>query len=306
MDFPKDHVYLIQGDPGAGKTTLSLQFLLEGAKRGEKALYITLSETRRELHAVAKFARLVARTASRFTSTSSREETLSEEEDTTIFHPSEIELGQTVSRILDEVERVNPQRVVLDSLSEIRLLSQSNLRYRKQILALKQYFTNRGTTSLFLDDRTSEGNDLQLHSVPHGVHRAGAARAVVWRAAAPAGDHQAARRRLPRRLSRLHHPTRRHRALPAARRGEGSRRRCRGPSRQRHRGDRRAARRRARARIEHADHGTGRRRQIDAGDAIRGRGGETRREVPRCSSSTRAGAACSNVPRRSAWTWPDR
>jgi circadian clock protein KaiC len=166
--FPKDHVYLLQGDPGAGKTTLSLQFLLEGVKLGEKALYITLSETRRELHAVAKshgwsldgveiHEHLV------------REETLSEEEDTTIFHPSEIELGQTVSRILEEVERVNPQRVVLDSLSEIRLLSQSNLRYRKQILALKQYFTNRGATSLFLDDRTSEGNDLQLHSVPHGV-----------------------------------------------------------------------------------------------------------------------------------------
>jgi circadian clock protein KaiC len=166
--FPKDHVYLIQGDPGAGKTTLSLQFLLEGVKLGEKALYITLSETRRELHAVAKshgwsldgveiHEHLV------------REETLSEEEDTTIFHPSEIELGQTVSRLLEEVERVKPQRVVLDSLSEIRLLSQSNLRYRKQILALKQYFTNRGATSLFLDDRTSEGNDLQLHSVPHGV-----------------------------------------------------------------------------------------------------------------------------------------
>ena len=166
--FPKDHVYLLQGDPGAGKTTLSLQFLLEGAKRGEKTLYITLSETRRELHAVARshgwsldgveiHEHLV------------REETLSEEEDTTIFHPSEIELGQTVSRILEEVELVNPQRVVLDSLSEIRLLSQSDLRFRKQILALKQYFTNRGATSLFLDDRTSEGNDLQLHSVPHGV-----------------------------------------------------------------------------------------------------------------------------------------
>ncbi|MCU1245519.1 MAG: circadian clock protein KaiC, partial [Acidobacteria bacterium] len=161
--FPKDHVYLLQGDPGAGKTTLSLQFLLEGARTGESGLYITLSETKRELEAVARshgwsldsiqvYEQLV------------REETLREEEDTTIFHPSEIELGQTVASILEEVERVKPSRVVLDSLSEIRLLSQSVHRYRRQILALKQYFSNRGTTALFLDDRTSENNDLQLHS----------------------------------------------------------------------------------------------------------------------------------------------
>jgi circadian clock protein KaiC len=166
--FPKDHVYLLQGDPGAGKTTLSLQFLLEGARTGESGLYITLSETKKELEAVARshgwsldsiqvYEQLV------------REETLREEEDTTIFHPSEIELGQTVASILEEVERVKPSRVVLDSLSEIRLLSQSVHRYRRQILALKQYFSNRGTTALFLDDRTSENNDLQLHSVPHGV-----------------------------------------------------------------------------------------------------------------------------------------
>jgi circadian clock protein KaiC len=166
--FPKDHVYLIQGDPGAGKTTLSLQFLLEGVKQGEKGLYITLSETKRELHAVAR-SHGWDLTGVEINEHLVREETLSEEEDTTIFHPSEIELGQTVSRILEEVERVKPQRVVLDSLSEIRLLSQSNLRYRKQILALKQYFTNRGATVLFLDDKTAEGNDLQLHSVPHGV-----------------------------------------------------------------------------------------------------------------------------------------
>ncbi|HYI07570.1 MAG TPA: ATPase domain-containing protein [Thermoanaerobaculia bacterium] len=166
--FPRDHVYLIQGDPGAGKTTLSLQFLLEGVKLGEKGLYITLSETKRELEVVARshgwsldgieiHEQLVT------------EDVLSQEEDTTMFHPAEIELGQAVTRMLEEVERVKPQRVVIDSLAEIRLLSQSTLRYRKQILALKQYFPNRGATVLFLDDRTAERNDLQLHSVPHGV-----------------------------------------------------------------------------------------------------------------------------------------
>src|SRR5688572_11512257 len=147
--FPKDHVYLVQGDPGAGKTTLSMQFLLEGAKNGEKVLYITLSETKKELQAVARshgwnlesveiHEQLV------------REQAGSEDDDTTMFHPAEIELGQTVAAIVEEVEKVKPQRVVLDSLSEIRLLSQSTLRYRKQILSLKQYFSDRGATVLFL------------------------------------------------------------------------------------------------------------------------------------------------------------
>jgi circadian clock protein KaiC len=160
-------VYLLQGDPGVGKTTLGLQFLIEGAQHGEKGLYITLSETQRELEAVARshgwdldgvevYEHLIG------------EHSLTEE-DTTVFYPAEVELGQTVKALLDSVERIKPSRVVLDSLSEIRLLAQSTLRYRKQILALKQFFANRNTTVLMLDDRTAEYNDLQLQSVPHGV-----------------------------------------------------------------------------------------------------------------------------------------
>jgi circadian clock protein KaiC len=165
--FPRNRVYLVQGDPGVGKTTLGLQFLLEGVRLGETALYITLSETRDELHAVARshnwsleglhvYEELVG------------EEALTEEE-TTVFYPAEIELGETIKGMLLEVERIKPQRVVIDSLSEIRLLAQSGLRYRKQILALKQFFAGRNVTVLCLDDRTNETSDLQLQSVPHGV-----------------------------------------------------------------------------------------------------------------------------------------
>ena len=165
--FPRNHVYLLQGDPGVGKTTLGLQFLLEGVRNGETALYITLSETRDELLAAGRshnwdlsgihiYEQLIG------------EESLDEEE-TTVFYPAEVELGQTIKAFLAEVERLRPERVVLDSLSEIRLLAQSTLRYRKQILALKQFFSGRKITVLFLDDRTADVNDMQLQSVPHGV-----------------------------------------------------------------------------------------------------------------------------------------
>ena len=167
--FPRNRVYLLQGDPGVGKTTMGLQFLLEGAKNGEKGLYITLSESADELNAVARshgwslesitvYEQLIGNAA------------LAEDE-TTVFYPAEVELGETVRAMLEEVDRVKPQRVVIDSLSEIRLLAQSSLRYRKQILALKQFFAGRNITVVCLDERTrtSEFHDLQLQSVPHGV-----------------------------------------------------------------------------------------------------------------------------------------
>jgi circadian clock protein KaiC len=164
--FPRNHVYLIQGDPGVGKTTLSLQFLLEGVRAGEKSLYITMSESERDLRGVADSHGWDLSGIEIF------EQLVNEDElagDSTIFQAAEIELGPTVRTMLDEINRVKPDRVVLDSLSEIRLLAQSSLRYRKQILALKQFFDGRNITALLLDDRTSDERDSHLQSVAHGV-----------------------------------------------------------------------------------------------------------------------------------------
>lgn len=165
--FPRNHVYLVQGDPGVGKTTLSLQFLLEGLRAGEKGLYITMSESAADLRAVSKSHGWDISGIQIFEHLVGEDELTGE--DSTIFQASEIELGPAVRTMLDEIERVKPDRVVLDSLSEIRLLAQSSLRYRKQILALKQFFDGRRITALLLDDRTSDVRDMQLQSVPHGV-----------------------------------------------------------------------------------------------------------------------------------------
>ncbi len=165
--LPRNRVYLVQGDPGVGKTTLGLQFLLEGARVGETALYITLSETAEELKAVGDSHGWDLAPIHIYEQFVGEEEL--REEESTVFYPAEIELGETIKEMLAAVDRIRPQRVVLDSLSEIRLLAQSTLRYRKQILALKQFFAGRSITVLFLDDRTAEINDLQLQSVPHGV-----------------------------------------------------------------------------------------------------------------------------------------
>lgn len=163
-----NRLYLVDGDPGSGKTTLSLQFLLEGLKHGEKCLYVTLSETKEELIAGAeshewsldhlKIVELIADTSE-----------LNGDTQVTMYHPSEVELGETTKRVLEAVERLNPSRIVFDSLSELRLLAQNPLRYRRQILALKQFFIGRQCTVLLVDDRTSEGADPQLHSIAHGV-----------------------------------------------------------------------------------------------------------------------------------------
>ena len=163
-----NRVYLYEGRPGTGKTTISLQFLLEGARRGERVLYVTLSETRRELDLVAKRHGWSLDGVDVFELVPP-ETTLDPEQELTVFHPAEVELSETTRLVFAEVDRLNPTRVVIDSLSELRLLAQSPLRYRRQVLALKHYFAERQCTVILLDDLTSNQADLQLHSIAHGV-----------------------------------------------------------------------------------------------------------------------------------------
>ncbi len=166
--LPKDRLHLIEGNPGTGKTTLGLQFLIEGVRLGEKCLYITLSETREELDAVARSHGWTLDGLEIMDLTDSGDR-LTDGSQYTVFHPSEVELDETTRAVLAEVERVNPVRVVFDSLSEMRMLASDPLRFRRQILALKQYFLTRNCTVLLLDDRTSQSPDRQLESVAHGV-----------------------------------------------------------------------------------------------------------------------------------------
>src|SRR5689334_23366123 len=168
--FIPNRLYLLEGMPGSGKTTLAFQFLLEGARRGERVLYVTLSETEEEIQAVAA-SHGWSLDGIAIREVMPTEGELNPKEQYTVFHPSEVELTETTRKILDDVERIKPTRVVFDSLSEIRLLAGNALRYRRQILALKQFFAGRGCTVLLLDDLTSSDHDLQVQSIAHGVVR---------------------------------------------------------------------------------------------------------------------------------------
>jgi circadian clock protein KaiC len=171
--LPRDRFYLVQGDPGVGKTTLALQFLMEGRRVGEPGLYVTLGETRDELEGVAASHGWSLEGITIFeVSTGESEEELREEESYDVFHPSEIELGEVMRTLIAEAERVNPRRVVIDSLSEVRLLARDPLRYRRQLLALKRFFLGRGATVVLLDAASdSKIGDLQSNTLVHGVIR---------------------------------------------------------------------------------------------------------------------------------------
>jgi circadian clock protein KaiC len=169
--FSRGHVFLVEGAPGTGKTTIALQFLMEGVRAGEKCLYITLSETEQELREGAASHGWALEEGIEVFELLPPESLLDSEQQQSLLYSSDLELGETTKQIFEAVERARPSRVVLDSLSEIRLLAQSSLRYRRQILAIKHYFAKFGTTVMLLDDLTAELADKTVHSVAHGVLR---------------------------------------------------------------------------------------------------------------------------------------
>jgi len=166
----QNRLYLLEGTPGAGKTTIALQFLMAGALRGESVLYVTLSETEEELQGVA-FSHGWDLAGIHMREMLPSQEALQPDEQYTLFHPSEVELSETTLRILTDVDDLKPTRIVFDSLSELRLLSGTSLRYRRQILALKQFFAGRQCTVMLLDDMTATQHDLQVQSIAHAVVR---------------------------------------------------------------------------------------------------------------------------------------
>ncbi len=168
--LPTNRLYVLEGQPGSGKTTFAIQFLTEGVRLGQRVLYVTLSETAEELNDVAISHGWTLDGIDQIELNSISEQ-LQEEANYTVYHPSDVELGETVKRIRAEVERLNPDRVALDSVSELKILSQTNVRYRREILGLKQFFAGRNCTVLVLDDCTSIEGAQQLQSIAHGLIR---------------------------------------------------------------------------------------------------------------------------------------
>lgn len=167
----RGHTFLMEGEPGAGKTTVAMQFLQTGALAGERTLYVTLSETAEELHASAASHGWALDPSIEFFELVPPESLLDSSQQQSLIHASDLELGESVTKLLAKVEEAQPQRIVFDSLSELRLLAQSSLRYRRQILAIKHFFARHDVTVLLLDDLTTDVLDKTVHSVVHGVIR---------------------------------------------------------------------------------------------------------------------------------------
>ena len=168
--LPSANLFLVEGAPGTGKTTLALQFLLEGVQQGERSLYVTMAESEAEIKAIAQSHGWDI-TNLEIVELSPPDEIMNPETQYTVFHPSDVELSQTMRTVYDEVQRRQPRRMVIDSLAELRLLSQESIRLRRQILALKRFLTGRDCTVLLLDDIQREKEDLLCASIAHGVIR---------------------------------------------------------------------------------------------------------------------------------------
>ena len=167
--FPAGRTYLIEGDPGTGKTTLGMQFLIAGVEHGEKGLYITLAESREEIYQVAASHGI---DLSQIEVAEVRDtEKTPENQDYTVFHPAEVELSDVMEAVIRKIEELSPARVVIDSMSEFRMLAREVVRYRRQVLSLKEFLTGRNCTTLLLDDRSPSQTEVQLQTVTHGVIR---------------------------------------------------------------------------------------------------------------------------------------
>src|ERR1700744_5596328 len=165
----RNRLHLLEGSPGTGKTTIALQFLLAGAAAGEAGIYVSLAETEHELRDGARSHGWTIGPKVEIFELAPPESVLDPEQHQSLLYSSDLELGETVKRIFDAIERLKPKRIVIARLSAIRLLAQGSLRYRRQILALKHYFAQNNSTVIMLDDLTTEGMDRAVHSIAHSV-----------------------------------------------------------------------------------------------------------------------------------------